>query len=74
MKFLNDIKLLTIGALTLGLAPYFPQPHIWGKLKWIWGGATGMQYLDWLDFLFHGIPWILIGRWLILKYVFAKIK
>lgn len=48
-------------ALTLGLAPFAPEPHIWGKLKWILGGATGMQPLDWGDALMHGAPWL----WLI---------
>lgn len=43
--------------LTLGLAPFYPEPHLWGKIKWIWGGANGMQALDWFDFLMHGSPW-----------------
>jgi len=24
---------------TLGLAPFFPEPHLWGKIKWILGGG-----------------------------------
>ncbi len=44
--------------LTLGLAPFFPEPHIWGKLKWIVGGAEGMALMDWFDVLLHGTPWI----------------
>ena len=44
--------------LTLGLAPYFPEPHIWGKIKWVLGGAEGMQLMDWFDLLLHGVPWI----------------
>jgi len=43
--------------LTIGLAPFFPEPHIWGKLKWIAGGAEGMGAMDWFDFLMHGAPW-----------------
>lgn len=46
---------------TLGLAPYTPEPHVWGKVKWILGGAKNMQILDWGDFLMHGFPWILLG-------------
>ena len=45
-------------ALGLGLAPFFPEPHIWGKLKWLWGGAVGMKPMDYLDLLFHGAPWL----------------
>lgn len=44
--------------LTLGLAPFVPEPHIWGKLKWIAGGAVGMQPMDYFDVLLHGAPWI----------------
>ncbi|WP_425389813.1 hypothetical protein [Ekhidna sp.] len=45
-------------ALTLGLAPYSPEPHIWGKIKWVLGGAEGMQPMDWFDLILHGAPWI----------------
>ncbi len=47
---------------TLGLAPFFPEPHFWGKLRWIEGGAIGMKLLDWWDFILHGAPWALLGR------------
>ena len=42
--------------LTLGLAPYTPEPHIVGKLRWLWGGAQGMQALDWLIWSCTGSP------------------
>lgn len=45
-------------SLTLGLAPFVPEPHIWGKLKWVWGGAHGMKLIDWWDLLMHGAPWV----------------
>ena len=51
--------------LTLGLTPYVPEPHLWGKLRWVWGGAKGMQLIDWLDLLMHGLPWLLLLRLLI---------
>jgi hypothetical protein len=56
-------KILTplMASLTLGLAPFIPEPHIWGKLKWVLGGAKGMNSTDWFDFLMHGAPW----AWLI---------
>jgi len=62
-------------SLTLGLAPFLPQPHLWGKLKWIIeGGAfTGekpMQFMDWFDVLLHGIPWIM----LIISFFFKRTK
>lgn len=67
MKLLNDYKLVLLLCLTLGLAPFFPEPHIWGKLKWIAGGANDMQPQDWFDVLLHGFPWILFIRLTALK-------
>ncbi len=55
-----DIKLWAVISLTLGLAPFSPEPHIWGKLKWIAGGAHGMKLIDWGDLLMHGVPWIML--------------
>ena len=53
-------------SLTLGLAPFTP-PHIWGKLKWVAGGAEGMALMDWFDLLLHGAPWLM----LIISIVFS---
>ena len=47
-----------IAALTLGLAPFVPEPHLLGKLRWVAGGAVGMSVMDWLDLAFHGAPWV----------------
>jgi len=49
-----------IASLTLGLAPFFPAPHIFGKVKWLLGGAVGMQPMDWFDLVMHGAPWIFL--------------
>ncbi|WP_339707364.1 hypothetical protein [Algoriphagus aquimarinus] len=68
---LNQWKTIILVCLTLGLAPFIPEPHIWGKVKWVAGGAVGMQLMDWLDFLFHGFPWILLLRLVIIT---AKAK
>lgn len=57
---INNWKIVLILCLTLGLAPFFPEPHIVGKIQWISGGANGMQMMDWLDVLLHGFPWILL--------------
>ncbi len=46
--------------MTLGLAPYFPEHNIWGKIKWIMGGAVGMKPMDYFDLVFHGLPFILL--------------
>lgn len=65
MPLLNNWKFVLLLCLTLGLAPYYPEPHIWGKLKWLRGGGAGMQLLDWFDLLLHGFPWVLLARLLI---------
>jgi hypothetical protein len=62
MKPWNDWKLVLITCIFLGLAPFVPEPHILGKLRWVAGGAIGMQPMDWFDLAFHGLPWILLLR------------
>lgn len=58
---MNNLKKLTsplIASFTLGLMPIFPEPHIFGKIRWIAGGAVGMQPMDWFDVVLHGFPWV----------------
>jgi len=61
-EILDNWKLIILLCLTLGLAPFFPEPHIWGKLKWVAGGGVGMEAMDWFDLLFHGFPFLLLIR------------
>ena len=72
MKFLNDWRLLLLLCLTLGLAPYFPEPHILGKIRWLAGGARGMQPIDYFDVILHGTPFLLMLRFLVLKLMPKK--
>lgn len=65
----NNWKLIILLCLTLGMAPFFPEPHIWGKLKWVAGGATGMEAMDWFDLILHGFPFLLLIRKSILSVV-----
>lgn len=67
IKILNDWKLMILLCCTLGLAPFFPEPHLWGKIRWIAGGGIGMKTLDWFDTTLHGLPWLLLIRVLIIK-------
>lgn len=46
---------IVIACLTLGLAPFFPEPHIWEKLKMLFSG-TLVRPLDIFDFLMHAAP------------------
>ena len=67
MNILNDWKFILIACLTLGLAPFTPEPHVWGKLRWVAGGAVGMKPMDWFDLVMHGLPWLLLLRLAILR-------
>lgn len=53
-----------LASLTLGLAPFFPEPHIWKQIVNITDG-TFTEPLDWFDLAMHGAPWI----WLIYALV-----
>jgi hypothetical protein len=66
---LNNWKLWLVVSLTLGLAPFVPEPHIWGKLKWIMGGSVGMKPLDWYDTVQHGFPFVLLIRALLVNFM-----
>ncbi len=56
---LNNLLPAVVLVLTLGLAPFSP-PHIIGKVKWVVGGAKGMQPMDWFDLFLHGLPWVFL--------------
>ncbi|MBG43526.1 MAG: hypothetical protein CL530_06125 [Aequorivita sp.] len=72
MQLLNNWRIIILLCLTLGLAPFLPEPHIWGKLKWIAGGAEGMKGADWFDVLLHGLPFVLLLRLLIISMLPSK--
>ena len=54
----GNFWLALVASLTLGLAPFFPEPHLFGKIRWVMGGAVGMQPMDWFDLIMHGAPFI----------------
>ena len=53
------LSLLVLAALTLGLAPFTPEPHLWEKLKLLAAGAL-VRPIDIFDLVMHGTPWILL--------------
>lgn len=67
MRIFNNIAIILLLCITLGLAPFFPEPHVWGKIKWVMGGAVGMKPIDYFDLIFHGLPWLLLVRVLLLS-------
>ena len=59
------IWFLVILCLTLGLAPFTPEPHIWEKLKML-GAGNLTKPIDIFDLFLHGTPLVL----LLLKFAF----
>lgn len=60
-NLLNKIplSLLVVLCLTLGLAPFTPQPHLLEKLELLaMGELTGP--IDIFDLLLHSTPWVLL--------------
>jgi len=51
--------LFLVVALTLGLAPFVPEPHVWEKLKLLAVGQL-VRPIDIFDLLLHGVPWLLL--------------
>ncbi|GAA6201643.1 RND transporter [Aquicoccus sp. SU-CL01552] len=47
-------------AVTLGLAPFVPEPHVWQKLLMLFDGTLSRP-IDILDFALHGAPWLLLA-------------
>lgn len=67
----ENIRLWGMASALLGLAPFFPEPHIWKQIKNIANGRL-TELIDWFDLLMHGTPWVLLIVALILKYVAPK--
>jgi hypothetical protein len=53
------LSILLIATLTLGLAPFVPEPHVWEKLKMLLTGDLGKP-IDIFDLLMHAAPWLLL--------------
>ena len=53
------LSILIVLSLTLGLAPFTPEPHLWEKLKMLASGEL-TELLDIFDLLLHATPWLLL--------------
>ena len=58
MSVLDQISwpLVAILCLTVGLAPYVPEPHVWEKLRMLLAGDL-RRGIDIFDLAMHGAPW-----------------
>lgn len=62
MRWIDEtsIGIFALIALTLGLAPFMPEPHVWQKLNMLISGEL-TRPVDIFDLLLHGTPWLLLG-------------
>lgn len=60
MAWLDSIPwwLVIAAILTLGLAPFVPEPHIWEKLKMLMSGTLNKP-IDIFDLAYHTAPWLI---------------
>ena len=57
MNMIDRIPLMYLVVITvlLGLAPFFPEPHLWEKLKMLAAGTLSRP-IDIFDLLWHSWP------------------
>ena len=55
----QPLALFVLAALTLGLAPFVPEPHLVEKLRMLAAGEL-TRPLDIFDLVLHAAPWILL--------------
>jgi len=53
------LSLLIVLCLSLGLAPFTPEPHLLEKLKMLASGELG-KLIDIFDLMLHATPWLLL--------------
>ena len=61
LKIIDSLPLphFIVLSLFLGLAPFFPEPHLAEKVRMLMSGEL-VKPLDMFDLLLHGTPWILL--------------
>ncbi|WP_028468734.1 hypothetical protein [Neptunomonas japonica] len=64
---------LILGSLTLGLAPFLPQPHLFEKVHMLINGELS-RGIDFFDLFLHGLfPFLLILK-AVLSLTHSKTK
>lgn len=61
MSFVDQtpLYLIILACLTLGLAPFVPEPHIWEKLKMLVAGEL-VKPVDIFDLALHAAPFVVL--------------
>jgi hypothetical protein len=55
----QPLILFVIASLTLGLAPFVPEPHLIEKLRMLVSGELSRP-IDMFDLVMHAAPWVLL--------------
>lgn len=55
----TSITFFIMFSITLGLAPFFPEPHLVEKARMLLHGQL-VKPVDIFDLLFHLTPWVLL--------------
>ncbi len=58
------LSIAVLAALTLGLAPFVPEPHLWEKLKMLVAG-TLVRPVDVFDLVLHAAPVLVLAAKLV---------
>jgi len=53
------LPVLVVLCLTLGFAPFSPEPHLWEKLRLLFSGNL-TKPVDVFDLFLHGLPFVLL--------------
>lgn len=64
-------NIVILACLTLGLAPFVPEPHIWEKLKMLVAGTLARP-IDIFDLLMHAAPFLVAALKLATPLMAAK--
>ena len=61
MRWINSLSwtFVLVISLTLGLAPFLPEPHVVEKLTMLFSGELAKP-IDIFDLFLHGTPWVLL--------------
>ncbi len=62
LSWLDSLPLyyLVLPAAVLGLAPFYPEPHLWEKLVMLSAGEL-VRLVDIFDLVMHGVPVALLA-------------
>jgi hypothetical protein len=60
-KYKSQLLKALLFCVVPGLLPFSAEPHIVGKVRWVMGGAVGMQPMDYFDLVLHGSPFVYLA-------------